>query len=442
MQEHSDPNKLYIGLAGLGTVGGGLVSLLKTNADIIRKRTGRSIILKKVLVRDLNKSRKVDLPDDVVVTTNPYDLTDDPTLDAVVELIGGQDTAKLIIDRALDSGKDVVTANKALLAENGANLFQKAYEKGRILRYEASVAGAIPIVQTLKDSLASNRILSVIGILNGTSNYILSRMTAQNLDFATALKEAQDLGFAEADPSLDIDGFDTAHKLCLLIRLAFGVQYNFSDISVQGIRNLNALDIQLANELGYHIKLIGQVREVSKDLTKSKLEAGVFPALVPLHFLLARVDGSFNALHIKANAADSLFFHGRGAGALPTASAVLADLLAVARREAPNNTGYFATNLPQAETLPHGDASSCYYMRIMVEDCPGVLRDIAACMAREGINMSHVVQRMDAVPHKSPYVPLVILAHETTAMAMTKAIDAINKLNLPKEPIVSFRVLA
>ena len=442
MQEHSDSNKLCIGLAGLGTVGSGLVTLLKTNADIIRQRTGRSIVLKKVLVHDINKPRKVDLPADVVITTNPYDLTDDPSIDAVVEVIGGLDTASLIISRALDHGKDVVTANKALLAENGLPLFAKANEHGRILRYEASVAGAIPIVQTLKESLASNKILSLVGILNGTSNYILSRMTAQKLDFAEALREAQELGFAEADPSLDIDGFDTAHKLCLLIRLAFGVHYNFQDISIQGIRNLQALDIQLANELGYHIKLIGQVREIAQDDKSSKLEAGVFPALVPLHFLLARVEGSFNALHIKANAAGALFFHGRGAGDLPTASAVLADLMAVARRETPNNTGFFAENLPQAQTLPQGQASSCYYMRMVVEDYPGVLRDIAGCMACENINMSHVVQRVDAKTADSGYVPLVILTHETTAAAMKAALDRINKLNLPKEPIVTFKVLA
>ena len=442
MQDHSEPNKLFIGLAGLGTVGSGLVTLLKDNADIIRKRTGRSIILKKVLVHNLNKPRKVELPPDVVLTDNLHDLTDDPTLDAIVEVIGGQDTASQIISKALDAGKDVVTANKALLAENGLPLFAKANEKGCLLRYEASVAGAIPIVQTLKESLAGNRIFSLIGILNGTSNYILSRMTTEKLDFASALKEAQELGFAEADPSLDIDGFDTAHKLCLLIRLAFGVHYNFPDIPVQGIRNLQAIDIQLANELGYHIKLIGQVREVSDTTKTSKLEAGVFPALVPLHFLLARVDGSFHALHITANAAGSLFFHGRGAGDLPTASAVLADLLAVARHESPNNTGYFEPNLPMALTLSPGQAASCYYMRIMVEDYPGVLRDIAGCMACEQINMSHVVQRADANTSNSSYVPLVILTHETTAQAMSAAIERINELKLPKEPIVIFKVLA
>ena len=333
----------------------------------------------------------------------------------------------------------MVTANKALLAEAGLPLFELAHKRQRILRYEASVAGAIPIVQTLKESLASNKIKALLGILNGTSNYILSEMTAKNLDFATALKAAQDLGFAEADPSLDIDGFDAAHKLCLLIRLAFGVQYPFNAIQVQGIRDLQALDIRLASELGYHIKLIGQVQEINEPTPS--LTAGVFPTLVPLDCLLARVEGSFNAIQLHANAAGTLFFHGRGAGDLPTASSVLADLMAVARKETPNNTGYFQDLLPKATILPQGAATSCYYVRLMVQDCPGILRDIAGCMAEEGISMRQVIQRVDAMPVKAPsHVPLVLMTHETSEQAMQKALEHIQALKLPHEPIVTLRV--
>ena len=439
MQENTQ-TPLRIGLAGLGTVGGGLVQLLQTNQETIEQRVGRRIELKKVLVHNLAKKRTISLPPGVVLTDDPRALTDDPDIDALVEVIGGKDTAKFLLSRALDMGKHVVTANKALLAEEGLPLFIKAQEKHRILRYEASVAGAIPIVQALKGSLAGNRILTVTGILNGTSNYILSQMTAKKLDFATALQGAQEQGFAEADPSLDIDGFDAAHKLCILIRLAFGVDYDFTKIPVQGIRNLSSLDIKLASELGYHIKLIGRVRE-RKNGSGSALECGVFPALVPLHFLLARVEGSFNAVHIEANAAGSLFFHGRGAGDLPTASAVLADLLAVARNEYPNNTGFYAQLLPKAEILPPEEYRSCYYVRLMVDDCPGVLRDIAGCLAEESISMSHVIQRLHDTEARTTNVPLVLMTHETTEAAMQAALQRVGKLGITRESVVTFSVL-
>ena len=430
---------LSIGLAGLGTVGGGLVSLLKSNADVIERRTGRRIKLKRVLVHNLNKVRSVELPKGTELTCDLTKLTDDPEIDAIVEVIGGKSTAARLIDRALDHDKHIVTANKALLAEEGLPLFEKAKARNRILRYEASVAGAIPIVQALKDSLASNHIHSLIGILNGTSNYVLSQMTAKHLDFASALKEAQEPGFAEADPSLDIDGFDAAHKLILLIRLAFGVHYAFQKLPVQGIRNLSALDIGLADQLGYHIKLIGQVRETTRKNADGApiIEAGVFPALVPHSFLLARVDGSFNAVHIKADAAGSLFFHGRGAGGLPTASAVLADLLAVAREEYPNNTG-FALDLPKASVAEPSQWNACYYLRMIVKDAPGVLRDIAGYMAAEEINVSHVIQRM---PEEHQGVPLVLMTHETTEDAMQKATQNIVRHMQPEE-LVYFKVLS
>ena len=440
MTKNSD-KPLVVGLAGFGTVGGGLVRLIEENADLIRRRSGRDILLKKVLVRNAKKARSIPLPDGAELTTNPRDLTDDPEIDVLVELMGGIDHARDLIDRALDQGKHIVTANKALLAEEGLALFQKADRKKRILRYEASVAGAIPIVETLKESLTGNRIESLMGILNGTSNYILSEMTSNAMDFDVALKQAQQLGYAEADPTLDIDGHDAAHKLILLIRLAYGVHYPYTALSVRGIRGLSGMDIRLAREFGYRIKLIGQVREVRGDNNKGedniRLEAGVFPALVYHKFLLARVGGVYNAVRVDANASGPLFFHGRGAGDLPTAGAVLGDLLAVARDERPNNTGFVTKELPKASIVPPEEWRSCYYVRVMVQDTPGVLRDLSGCMAAEGISMAQVIQKSD----EGNGVPLVFMTHETTARAMSDALQRTMDAGLLKEPAVYFRVL-
>lgn len=448
MTKANENKPLVAGLAGFGTVGGGLARLLKENEGLIRRRTGRDIVVRRVLVRDAQKARNVPLPPGAELTTDPAALTDDPGIDVLVELIGGIDQARALIDRALDQGKHIVTANKALLAEEGLALFQKAERKKRILRYEASVAGAIPIVQALKESLTGNRISSLMGILNGTSNYILSEMTSNGLDFDVALKQAQELGYAEADPTLDIDGHDAAHKLILLIRLAYGVNYPYTALSVRGIRGLSGMDIRLAREFGYRVKLIGQVREVPcpaegqdgkacKEEAPIRLEAGVFPALVHHTFLLARVGGVYNAARVEANAAGSLFFHGRGAGDLPTAGAVLADLMAVAREERPNNTGFVGRELPKAAIVPPEEWRSCYYVRVMVQDAPGVLRDISGCMAAEGISVAQMIQKAD----EGQGVPLVFMTHETTARAMRDALQRAVDAGLLKEPAVYFRVL-
>ena len=440
MTKANESKPLVAGLAGFGTVGGGLARLLKENADIIRRRTGRVIVVKRVLVRNAQKARNVPLPEGAELTTDPAALTDDPDIDVLVELIGGIDQARALIDRALDQGKHIVTANKALLAEEDLALFQKAERKKRILRYEASVAGAIPIVQALKESLTGNRIESLMGILNGTSNYILSEMTSNGLDFDVALRQAQELGYAEADPTLDIDGHDAAHKLILLIRLAYGVNYPYTAMPVRGIRGMSSLDIALAREFGYRIKLIAQVRErrePGQPDDKVRLEAGVFPALVPYTVLLARVGGVYNAVRVSGNACGSLFFHGRGAGDLPTAGAVLADLMAVAREERPNNTGFVGRDLPKAAIVPPEEWRSCYYVRVMVQDAPGVLRDISGCMAAEGISVAQMIQKTD----EGHGVPLVFMTHETSAQAMSDALQRTVDAGLLKEPAVYFRVL-
>ncbi len=427
---------LYIALAGFGTVGGGLARLLTENADLVRRRAGRDIIVKKVLVRNLSKGRSVPLPETAELTDKPEALLNDPEIDVLVELMGGIEAPRVLINAALDKGKHIVTANKALLAEEGGELFRKAAEKNRILRYEASVAGAIPIVESLKESFTGNRISSLVGILNGTSNYILSEMTTNGLDFDVALRQAQELGYAEADPTLDIDGHDAAHKLTLLIRLAYGVHYPYTAMPVRGIRGLSAMDIRFAREFGYRIKLIAQVRERNEGGV-DRLEAGVFPALVHHTLLLARVGGVYNAVRVDGNAAGSLFFHGRGAGDLPTAGAVLADLVAVAREESPNNTGFAATELPRASLMSPEDWRSRYYVRLMVRDAPGVLRDVAGCMADEGVSLAQVIQKSD----EGKGVPFVFMTHETTEHAMRAALQHTVDAGMLLEPAVYFRVL-
>lgn len=441
MLEASDVTKpLTVGLAGLGTVGSGLIHLLQENASLIRRRTGREIHVSKILVRNINKARTVEIPDGCDLTTNPADLTDDPNIDVVVELMGGIDAPHELVDRALDNGKDIVTANKALLAEEGLDLLRKAAAKGRILRYEASVAGAVPIMEALRVSLAGNRLVSVLGILNGTSNYILSEMTTNGLDFDTALQQAQKLGYAEADPTLDIDGHDAAHKLTLLIRLAFGVNYPYTVMPVQGIRGLALRDIHMAREFGYRIKLIAQVRRVNledPDDDHVRLEAGVFPCLVHQNFLLARVGGVYNGVRVDTESSGPLFFHGRGAGALPTASVVLGDLLAVARHDTPNNTGY-ACSIPRAGIVPPEEWRSNYYVRVMVPDSPGVLRDLAGSMAREGISIAQVIQKSE---ESGSVVPLVFMTHEASAKAISTALQHTLDSGLLHQPAVYYRVL-
>ena len=423
-----------IGLAGLGTVGGGLVEMLVKNREDILRRTGREIVLKSVAVRDTSKPRA--LPAGVALLDNPLSLAEDPAVQVVVELMGGKNAAKDLIRAALNRGKSVVTANKALLAEDGEELFRLARERGAALRYEASVAGAIPIVQTLKESLAGNHITSIMGILNGTGNYILSEMTSHGLDFPTALTQAQEQGLAEADPTLDIDGFDAAHKLALLIRLAWGRHYPYPSLSVQGIRGLRRMDIDFAREFGYRIKLIGQAREVD-----GRIEAGVYPAIGHHTLLLARVGGAYNAIRVEGNAVGSLFLHGLGAGSRPTASAVLGDLLTLVREadqdETPDNTGFVDADLPPAAALPVGEAVSPWYVRVMVRDSSGVLRDIAGAMAAENVSMAQVIQKAE----RPDGVPLVFMTHATTGRAMLSAVKRLETSGQVLEPATCYRVL-
>ncbi len=354
------------------------------------------------------------------------------------ELMGGVDAARSLITRALESGKHVVTANKHLLALHGPELFALAASKGLGLFYEASVAGGIPIVQTLRESLGANRIERLTGILNGTANYILSEMTTNHLDFGTALKQAQDLGYAEADPMLDIEGFDTAHKLVVLIRLAYGRDFPLGKLPVRGITQVSGQDIQFAREFGYRIKLLAQAREVD-----GKIEASVQPTLVKHTYLLARVGGNYNAVRVEGNAVGPIMLHGQGAGGAPTGSAVMADIMALCRGlNAPcasfDNTGFGNTPLPPADILPKGEGVSMHYFRFSVTDKPGVLASIAHTMAEHDISIAQAVQKGE---HQSSDVPIVFLTHKARQSAVDEIIRIIDGLSVTLRPTVHFPIL-
>ncbi len=423
-----------IGLAGLGTVGSGLLIILGRNADWIRRRLGRTIQVSKVLVRDPAKPRAVALDPGTALVTDPDALVNDPDIDIVVELMGGIEAAYSLIHKALSAGKHVVTANKALLAARGPELFALAAQKGLGLYYEASCAGAVPIVETLKQSLAGNRIRSIIGILNGTANYILSQMSDKGLPFAQALAQAQDKGYAEADPTLDIEGMDAAHKLILLIRLAYGRDFPLDRLPVEGITRVTPEDIRFAGEFGYTIKLIGQVREI-----KGRLAAGVFPMLVHKHFLLASVQGAYNAVRVEGDASGPILLHGKGAGDLPTGSAVLSDILALARDGMrPNNTGFLEETLPEADILPSDDAVCPHYVHFTVKDQPGVMAAIAKSMGEHGVSIRQAVQKGEP---EQGHVPIVFLTHEAPTRAVKAVLAETALMSSIKSTTVYFRVL-
>ncbi len=423
-----------IGLAGLGTVGSGLVAILDRNVDWIERRLGRTIVVRKVLVRDLAKPRAAMPAPGAVFTTDPDELVADPDIDIVVELMGGLDAAFSLIHKALSAGKHVVTANKALLAHCGPELFALAAEKGLGLYYEASCAGAVPIVETLKESLAGNRIHSILGILNGTANYILTKMSDKGLSFADALRKAQEKGYAEADPTLDIEGMDAAHKLVLLIRLAYGQNLPLHKLPVEGITRVTPEDIRFAGEFGYTIKLIGQVKSVD-----GKLAAGVFPMLVHKHFLLANVQGAFNAIRVEGDASGPIILHGKGAGDLPTGSAVLADIMALARNGAmPNNTGFLEEPLPDAQVLDPDEAVSPHYIHFTVKDQAGVMAAISKSMGVHGVSIRQAVQKGEP---EDGYVPIVFLTHDAPTRAVKSVLTDTAAMPFIKPGTVHFRVL-
>ncbi|TVQ99993.1 MAG: homoserine dehydrogenase [Desulfovibrionales bacterium] len=430
---------IRLGLGGLGTVGTGLAKILAANADWIERRLGRRVVIKTALVRDPEKVRDMPQnpfsPSPVQLTTNIRDLLGDPDLDIIVELMGGKDTAYELITTSLRAGRHVVTANKALLAERGNELFALAAEHGVGLGYEASIAGGIPIVQTLKEGLAGNRISVLTGILNGTANFILSEMTTRGLDFQTALRQAQVKGYAEADPTLDIEGMDAAHKLILLIRLAHGQDYPLSSLPVTGITHVEPQDIAFAEEFDYRIKLIAQVRE-----TDGLLDAGVFTALVRREAILGKVDGPFNAVLLDGDAVGPIMLYGQGAGDLPTGSAVLADIMTLVRNgRAPDNTGFQNVSLPPARILAPEMVRSRHYFRFSVHDRPGVLASIAGVLGERNISIAQVVQKGSPDGRS---VPVVFVTHKALARDVQAAIQEIDQQSFIAAPTVHHRILS
>ena len=426
----SGKGPLRVGLAGMGTVGGGVARLLRENKQWLFERTGREISL--VAAADRSEDKRA-LAEGMGARflTDAAALTSDPEVDVFIELIGGTGLAKTLIKDALTSGKHVVTANKALLAEHGDELFPLAAEKGVHLGFEASVAGGIPTLQTIKEGLIANKIHKVMGILNGTANFILTEMSVRGMEFADALKMAQEKGYAEADPTLDIKGLDAAHKLILIIQLAFGQRYPWDKLPVWGVDMVSPLDLNFANELGYQIKLIAQAQMV-----EGRIEAGVFPCLIPKSYLMASVQGSFNAVRLEGNAGPVMLY-GHGAGDMPTASAVLADVAQIAMDRAPNNMGFVNQPLPIADILDLEDAVSTHYLRLHVPDRTGLLRDVGFILAKHDISLAQVVQKGEDAGHG---VPLFFLTHEAAARQIHMAMRDIEAAGLNVEPIMHYRI--
>ena len=430
---------LSIGLAGLGTVGVGLLRLLAQNADLITARAGRPVIVTAVSARDRGRDRGVSLAG-LHWHDNPVALAADPSIDVVVELIGGAEgPARDLVESALAERKPVVTANKALLAVHGAALAHAAEAAGVPLAFEAAVAGGIPVIKALREGLAVNRIARVTGILNGTCNYILTRMTDEGRDFAEILADAQRLGYAETDPSFDIDGIDAAHKLAILAALAFGRPVAFEAVHVEGIRAISTLDIGFARELGYRIKLLGIASSVDPGASEAGIEARVHPAMVPEHAPIARVDGVFNAIVIEGDFVGRVMLEGRGAGAGPTASAVAADLIDIARGRATPVWGASAGSLSTSPSVPIGQHVGPYYLRLMVVDRPGVIADVTAILRDQGVSLESMLQRGRA-PGEA--VPVVLVTHETRESAMRSALGRIAALDAVMEKPTLVRIEA
>ena len=412
---------LRIGVAGLGTVGVGTVRLLAEHADLLAQRCGRRLEVAAVSARERNRDRGVDVSE-----ARWYDdaqgLAADADIDVVVELIGGADGVALDLCRAaIKAGKHVVTANKALIAGHGSELAALAESAGVALGYEAAVGGGIPIVKALREGLAANRVDRVYGILNGTCNYILSAMRESGRDFAEVLAEAQRLGYAEADPGFDVDGVDSAHKLAILASLAFGCRLDFDAVHIEGIRHVSPLDIDYALELGYHIKLLGIA-----GLTERGLEQRVHPCMVSVDVPIAHVDGVFNAVVAEGDFVDRTMFSGRGAGAGPTASAVVADLVDIARNRILPVFGIPAGELADIPAASMENHFGAYYIRLMVVDRPGVMADVTAALRDAEVSVEALIQRGR---NPGDVVPVVLTTHETEERAMRQALSRIGELD-------------
>ena len=429
MSPTPSPAPLRLGIAGLGTVGIGVVKIIQNHPDLIALRSGRPVQITAICARDRTRNRDADLSGYAWVDrASDLALRDD--VDVIVELIGGDEgPARELIELALDRGKDVVTANKALLAVHGNEIFKAAQDKGVMVAFEAAVAGGIPIIKALREGLTANRIEWIAGIINGTTNFILSEMRDKGLDFDTVLKEAQRLGYAEADPTFDIEGFDAAHKLTLMSAIAFGVPVQFERAYVEGITKLEAVDIRYAEELGYRIKLLGLTRR-----TDAGIELRVHPTLVPAKRLIANVEGAMNAVVVNGDAVGPTLYYGKGAGAEPTASAVVADLVDVTRLHTADpehrvpHLAFQPDALSDTPVLPIDEVRSSYYLRIRVADQTGVLADITQILAKTGISIDAMLQKESREGEPQPQTDIIMLTHTAVEKHVNGAIAAIEAL--------------
>ncbi len=428
---------IQLGLIGCGTVGTGVARLLIQRQQLIQERTGIALAIKWVADLDRETDRGIAFAPGVFIE-DAWQIVNDPDIDIVLEMIGGQTLAKDLIMAAIDKGKHIVTANKALLATQGNQIFKAAEDKGVDLAFEASVCGCMPIIKSLREALVANEIQSMIGILNGTCNYILSRITEESIPFDTALAQAQACGYAEADPTLDIEGLDAAHKLAILTALAYGTQINFSDIYIEGISAITPLDIQFAAEFGYRIKLMA----ISKHHGDA-IEARVHPTMIPGDNILSNVLGTLNAITIQGHATDELFLSGHGAGMMPTASAVLSDIVDLARNLRHQSTGriplmgYQPVNIQKIKVMPVTEIVTHYYFRFAALDQPGVLSTIAGILGNYGISIKTVHQKGRKT---NGSVPIVMMSHRAKEANVQKALKEITALDVVDAPPVSIRV--
>ncbi len=417
---------INVGLLGIGTVGGGTWTVLERNREEITRRAGRRIQITRVADKDLARARKL-TQGRAKLTSDAFEVTRAPDIDIVIELIGGTKIAKDLVLDAIDHGKHVVTANKALLAKHGNQIFARAQKKGVTVAFEAAVAGGVPIIKAVREGLSANRIEWIAGIINGTSNFILSEMRDKGLAFDAVLKEAQRLGYAEADPTFDIEGIDAAHKLTILSALAFGIPMQFSKAYTEGISGLTREDIAYAEELGYRIKLLGITRRAKKGI-----ELRVHPTLIPARRLIANVEGVMNAILVKGDAVGPTLYYGAGAGSLPTASAVIADLVDTTRLITADpghrvpHLAFQPDRLSDEPILPIGEVETSYYLRLRVLDRPGVLADIARILARSKISIDAMVQKEPGEGESR--VDIVMLTHRAVEKNVDAAIKSIEKL--------------
>ena len=428
---------IKVGLLGLGTVGGGTLTVLRRNATEITRRAGREIVVVKAAVRDLEKARV--LANELPLTLDPYEIVDDSEIDIVVELIGGLSPARELVMQAIANGKHVVTANKHLVAKHGNEIFAAAQAKGVMVAFEAAVAGGIPIIKALREGLTANRIEWLAGIINGTSNFILTEMRDKGAAFDDVLKQAQALGYAEADPTFDIEGIDAAHKLTILSAIAFGIPMQFDKAYTEGISKLTREDVQYAEELGYRIKLLGIARRAANGI-----ELRVHPTLIPERRLIANVDGAMNAVLVKGDAVGPTLYYGAGAGAEPTASAVVADLVDVTRLHTADplhrvpHLAFQPDQLSDTPILPMEEVRTAYYLRLRAFDRPGVLADITRILADGGISIDAMVQKEPAEGEEQ--VTIILLTHITVEKNINAAIAKIEALEAISGAVMRIRL--